>query len=331
MSFRINFDIKWIIIPLLIIGGLVAANAYQYKQNDKVQTYNRQLEGNLTVVEKQLETANSEIGTLNSQLLDQKNLTAYWQKNKENTDKAFDAFKKKYNLEIASMDKTIADLEQQIHGGDTTVVVTNPDVCKDLSKCVIEYSWQDTYHRFQLKDPNIFKKGDENFTANQTFKIYGEVWRQKDGSLETRRLVLSEVHKNDKGDYENIPDAKAKIVSSDFKYTNPPALKTDWNWKDLFTLRGIALGSINLLPDTGNLNLGLGIEFMHYKGLGLGTYTALDFQHPENIAQHISLEYTPKLFGKTLNVGVFASVGTPFVHFFNAYQVNAGLIFYLNN
>jgi len=277
-----------------------------------------------------LQSANHELGVLHSQLRSQDELMKQIKKDKEEVDKNFEKFKKKHNLIIKSKDLTIAKLEQQIDGGNSGVDL-DPS-CDDFRKCVVGYSWSDHLGRFKLLDPNIFEPDNEVFTANQLFKIYGEVWSQKDGSLQIRRLVLREVYLGEDGEYKPIIDAKAEIVDSDFQYHNPPPdPRIKSSWLDLFRLRGIALGSVTAFPDIGQTKLGLGLEFFSVSGFGINTHTALDFRNIKKTEQRLGVEYSPSIFGVDLNVAIGFSAGTSFMHMFKDYSLNVDVLFYLNN
>ena len=101
---------KYFLWALIVIGvlGTFQMRSCQMKENEKLQTYNRQLQGQLSDKEREL----------------QEDLTERWKKEKEEIDKKFEKFKKEHNLKIRSKDRTIAALKQQIQGGDTDVGVT---------------------------------------------------------------------------------------------------------------------------------------------------------------------------------------------------------------
>lgn len=335
----------------LIVAGIVVAlqlRSCQKSENDRMQIYNRQLQGQLSDMERELQDGNSDLDVMKSELMSQEKLYERIKSQKEEVDKDFDNFKKRHNLQIKSMDKTIASLKQKINGGNTNVIVkpipNNESVsCDNTSSCnlfdcslvnnycSIAYEWEDNLGRFKLKDPSIFNKNDEIFTTNQLFKVYGEIYEEKNGSLQIRRLVLREVYLSN-GKYKSIENGEAKIIESKFEYHNPPPdpnLKS--SWKDLFKLRVIALASINIFPDSGLTRFGVGLEFFNWSGLGINTHTLFSFQDVKKIAQHVGISYSPKLKNLDLNVAIGVSVGTPFANLFRDYSVNAALIFYLNN
>jgi len=333
MAFNINLDLKWLLIPVAIIIGLVVFNVNQCNGNAELDTYNRQLSGDLSSAERELQEAHYKLGVSKSKLMTQEDLMEKLRKDNEEKDAAFERFKEENNLVIKSRDKTIASLKQKIEGGISEVVLPDVEGCIDLNeKCLIGYNWKDNLGRFQLKDPNIFNSNDEVFETNQLFKVFGEIYRQEDSSLLIRRLVLREVYKDaESGEYKDIPDAKADIVDSQFDYHNPPTIDTEWKWTDLFRLRAIALTNIAILPNSGDLSLGLGLEFFSFKGLGINTHTTFNFTDPEKFAQNIGIAYNPTIMDTELNLGVHVSIGTPFAKFFQGYVFSTGLIFYLNN
>src|SRR5574337_645015 len=165
---------------LLILGALLLIFAGGYflghKKVSELDTYNRQLQGQLSDQERALQKANSELGISNSELMTQKQLAIKLKSDNEKYNRQLQLFIKRYNLEIASRDKTIAELKQELSGGNSEVVVGNDcNLNSPDNKCVLAYSWEDQYKRFKLADPNVFQKNNEVFTSKQTFKIYGEV------------------------------------------------------------------------------------------------------------------------------------------------------------
>jgi len=317
-----KYFLWFVIMALGGIGGYALGHSIS---NKALETYNRQLQGQLTEKERELQALNTELGLSRSELMTQEELAKKLAKDNEEYDKKFAAFVKKHNLEVASRDKTIAELKQLIEGGETDVIVRD---CAELSaNCVIKYTWQDFFNRFKLVDPNIFEKNNELFESSQVFKVYGEVYQQREGSLQTRRLVLRELYKKADGSYGEVPGAKAEIVDSEFQYINPPRLE-DLD-SSLFRLRLIALGSIFVHPNPGSTRLGIGVEFLNFKGFGLNTHTSFDFS--EDISQHLGLSYNPRLFGEPLNLAAGISYGTPFNKFFKEFSLSFNVLFYITN
>jgi len=326
----------WIVIAAGIFGTFQMRSCQQAKYNERLATYERQLSGQLTEKERELQAIHKDLGLAKSELISRGELIERLKKDKEEVDQNFEKFKKEHNLQIKSRDRTIASLQQKLHGGETSteVIAIAPDDkgCESIeSRCVISYNWEDQLKRFKLTDPNIFEKGNEVFESEQIFKIYGEIYEQKDGSLQTRRLVLREVHQDENGEFVPIPDAKADIVDSQFEYHNPPTIETEFSWLDLFRLRAIALGSVTAFPDSGALKLGLGLEFFNWEGFGINTHTALDFTDVKKWEHRLGLAYNPKIFGQELNLGIGVSAGTPYYRFGQEWSFNIDLLFYLHD
>lgn len=330
---------KYFLWALIVIGimGTFQLRSCQQEENERLATYSRQLKGQLSDKERELQKANLDLGVAQSELLSQKDLAKRLKKDKEEVDNKFDEFVKDHDLVIKSKDKTIARLRRKLLGGTTEVgFVGTCTELKDLTgkkSCAITYSWEDSLSRFKLDDPDIFTKGNEVFESNQIFKVYGEVWEQKDSSLQIRRLVLREVHLGENGEFVPTPNGKAEIIDSKFEYHNPPAdpaLETDW--RDLFRLRAIGIGSVALLPGTGMTKLGIGAEFFNWNGWGLNLHTALDFDNLEKLHLGVGTSYSPRPFGTDLNLAIGLSASTT-VHGKDSFRelcLNLDLIFYIN-
>lgn len=333
LSFLGNRYVLWAVIVLGGLGVFKMNSCMKSKYEEQLATYQRQLAGQLSDKERELQELNTQLGLSHSQLVTQEELAKRLAKEKEELDAKFKAFVKQHDLEIASKDETIAKLQQQINGGNSGTEIIGCDLLKEEIKksCTISYSWEDALGRFKLKDPNIFISNNEIFTSEQYFKVYGEIWKQKNGSLQTRRLVLREMQKMPDGTFKEIEGAKADIIDSDFVYTNEPFDPTAWTWRDLFRLRFIMGADINLYPSAGKTNLLAGLEFLNYKGFGLNTHTVVNFKDIKTSEQHLGIAYNPKLFGSQLNLAIGASVGTPFYRMFKDYTIGLDLLFYINN
>jgi len=188
---------KYFLWALIAVFGFFAVQTYYCKgqENERLETYNRQLSGDLTLKEKELQTANHDLGISKSTLVSQEDLINSLWASQDETSEEFEAFKLQHNLVIKSKDLAIAKLEQEIKGGTSNTNVTPvdeeySDLCLNIGdRCVIAYEWEDAFGRVSIHDPNIFKDGDASVMLRQFFRITGEVWEQENGSLQTRRLV----------------------------------------------------------------------------------------------------------------------------------------------
>lgn len=325
---------KYVLYTIIFVGVLSVfkMRSCQGTESDILRTYNRQLQGQLSDSERLLQSAHYDVGVTKSRLITQEELSEKLKKENEEKDGKFLNFVKKHNLQVKNFDRTIAELKQKVDGGITTTVISDDERCNGIEKfCVIGYSWRDSLGRFELRDPNIFNEGDEVFESNQTFKIFGEIYEQKDSSLQIRRLVLREMFKNQNGEYEPIPGGKADIVDSEFNYSNTPAPTQEKGWRDLFRLRAIIISSIGMFPNVGQTHLGFGVQFFELRGFGVNTHTAFDFEDISNTEQRIGFSYSPRLFDSDLNFAMHLSLGTSFASFFKDYSISTGMVFYLNN
>ena len=211
----------WIIIILGAAGAFKINSCTKSDYETQLAIYTRQLNGQLSDTERELQAANNALGVSSSKLLSQEELNAQLAKDRDALDAKFKEYIKKYELEIASRDETIARLNQQLSGGNSGTTILGCDaLVEQIKTCTISYYWSDTLGRFKLTDPSIFVQNDESFTSEQYFAITGEIWRQKNGSLETHRIILQEVTNLGDGEYQDVPSGKAEIVSSEFFYTN---------------------------------------------------------------------------------------------------------------
>jgi hypothetical protein len=254
-----KIDWKLVAIILLAAVAIFFTGHYGCSKSKELETYQRQIKGQLNEKERELQRANRELGLAQSQLLTQEELNRKMKEDSDIMSKEFKDFVKKHKLKIRSRDNTIASLKQQLKGGETTVEVKDD---------IIAYSWTDKYNRFKLVDPDIFVSGNETFTAHQIYRLRGSVFAQEAGFLETRRLVLEEVVKGLEGKYE--PLGTAEIVDSQFDYTvESPESK----WYDIFKLR------LRMSVDTG-YNLGVGVEFLQFRKVGVGINTRVPVLEP---------------------------------------------------
>jgi len=316
------------------------------KLDQELQLYKRQMAGQLTDKEKALEAANNALGVAQSKLLSQSDLIKAYEADKIKTNADFEKFKKDYQLKLDSYQKTVASLEQQLHGGITVVnggeprQPNDPRPDKQFNKPIdpqkskLAYDWQSGDGRFELQDPDVFSSGNEIFKLHQNFVITGEIYRQKDGFLKTERLQLDEVvpdGKNKDGSTKYKTVASAQVVDSKFNYTQ----QSPDTWvprKGVFGVWGVV--SANFALNNG-LNprflLGTGIEVLNWKGLGLGTQLYLDTNVWKDSGFGIDLAYRPTIKGAQLNLAIDVGIATQFRQPFTSYIPMIGLKLYLWN
>ncbi|KFA87950.1 hypothetical protein [Archangium violaceum] len=279
--------------PLITFGlgvGLGAEGCSRYHQwhAPSSATYARQLNGQLTPEEKQLEAQNTLLGTAQSQLESQKALEAQYKAQLSEKDAAFEKFRQEHALRIQSLTDDVESLQQQVRQGrgraaETTVVPTPGTPNTPAQRPAITYDYSDTDGRFHLYDPDIWVEGNETLDVKQLFHLKGEVFAQENGSLMTERLQLSEVVKAVDGSYREV--AQATLAEAHFDYVNPPPppapSQNGWGLSVLLTV-GPTFSS---LPDAPWVRFGGAVNVfrMGHFGLAGGLSSAFDFRSEQFI------------------------------------------------
>lgn len=327
--------LKYIIFALAvaILLFLWISKSRQFtKLDQEMQLYKRQLSGQLTDKEKQLQAANEALGISQSKFMEQKDLIKAFQEENLKVNADFEKFKKQYNIELDSYHRTVASLKEQLKTkGTTTVVVNQPT--EPGSKEKISYNWKSGDGRFELTDPDIFSPTvEKTFTLNQNFKIIGEVYREKAGFLKIQKLTIDEViidGKNTDGSVKYKTIGTAKIIESHFNYTE----RAPDSWipkKGVFGLWGVVTANFGF---NNGLNprflLGTGLEFLQWRGLGIGLQLYLDVNQWQDSGFGVHLSYRPTIKATQLNIGVNLGLATQFKAPFQSYIPMIGLEFFL--
>jgi len=312
---------KYFLWAIVILGifGIFGWNAYtKSKYEQDLATYKRQLAGQLSEKERELQTANNQLGTANSKLISQIEMNK--QLSKENAE--MKKFIKENELVLSSKDQLIAQLKQKIVNGNTNVDMTK---CVDLKTCIISYTWADSFGRFKLIDTNILIPGNSVFSAKQIFSVEGEVFKQSTGYLEVRKVSLNEVYLATDETYKVIPGTNVSVIDSKFQYVNEPSVAKN----KFFNPRLIAVASYDF---DSSFKPGLGVEFLQYKNWGLNSFTSVNTKLLKNSQQKLGVLYSPKVFGSVpLNIGIGGSIGTPFNNLFKSFGLSLDVSFYINN
>ena len=255
---------------------------------------------------------NEDLGLADSELVTQKDLVEQYKKQLTEKDKEFEKEREKYKLQIRSRDRLIASLKGQIEGGTSG---TGGVVCPGMppeKQPVVEYFWEDNLKRFRLDDPDIFVKNNEIFTYSQNIKVKGEVFKDKTGNVQVRRVSVQEVTKEGKP----IEGTKVSVVESAFDYVNDKEDPKEKKFIDVFTFRPLATFDIALQPGIGFefANIGRYVDFLN---VGLYGKVSADVSDPvagslQNSRVGVGLNYhfVPP-FVKT-NFAVGAAVNLPF-------------------
>jgi hypothetical protein len=303
------FTVGFVFILVLFVLFLGTA---LNEQNKKINVLTMQLEATKKNHELEILNFNKSLGLADSQLVTQKALTEQYKKQLTDKDKDFEKEREKYNLDIRSRDRTIATLRGKLNGGNSG---TGTVVCPGLppeKQPVVDYFWEDNLKRFRLDDPDIFVKNNERFSYSQNIKVKGEVFKDKTGNIQVRRVSIDEV--DSEGNL--IPDSSVSIKESEFKYVNEKLEEKEKKLIDVFTFRPLAIFDIALQPGIGFEVANLG-RYIDYANVGLYGKVSADVSDPlngslQNSRLGIGLNYhfIPP-FVKT-NFAVGAAVNLPF-------------------
>jgi hypothetical protein len=243
---------------------------------------------------------------------------------------------KKYNLELESRDKVIAQLKGKVNGGTTTVVIKEPAdsgaTGDKPSTQVISYSWQDPAKRFKLTDPDIFTKDNESFEYKQKVAVTGYVYTDPTGELKIRKLTLQEVITDSTGKQVPVDGSNIEVIDNKFEYIKlQPNEKSMW---DIWHPRLLVSFDSQLYPGIGVELINLG-RYIDYANIGLNTKIAIN---PTNglsglksstVGVGLAYQLAPPLLDTNLGLGV--GLATPMDNFLGRYIVTVDAIFYLTN
>lgn len=303
------FTVAVIFILVLFVLFLgVALN----EQQRKIEALTMQLEVSNKNHQLDIQTLNEDLGLADSELTSQKTLTEQYKKQLSDKDSEFEKERIKYKLEIRSRDQTIATLRGKTNGGSSgTGTVACPGLPPEKQP-VVDYFWQDNLKRFRLDDPNIFVQNNETFTYSQNIKVKGEVFKDKTGNVQVRRVAIEEVTLDGKP----IEGAKVSLIESKFDYVNEKLEEKEKKLVDVFTFRPLATFDIALQPGIGFEVANLG-RYIDYANVGVYGKVSADVSDPlkgslQNSRLGIGLNYhfIPP-FVKT-NFAVGAAVNLPF-------------------
>lgn len=295
-----------IVLFVLFLGTVLK------QQQKKIDALTLQLQITNKNHQLDIQTMNQNLGLANSELTSQKTLTEHYKSELTKKDAEFEKERLKYKLEIRSRDNTIATLRGKINGGNSG---TGTVVCPGLppeKQPVVDYFWEDSLKRFRLDDPNIFVQNNETFSYSQSIKVKGEVFKDKTGNIQVRRVSIEEVT----ADGKQIQDTKVSLVESKFDYVNEKLEEKEKKLSDIFTFRPLATFDMALQPGIGFEVANLG-RYIDYANIGVYGKVSADVTDPlkgslQNSRLGIGLDYhfIPP-FLKT-NFAVGAAVNLPF-------------------
>lgn len=197
---------KVLILGLVVLGLLGWASSYYVYRG--ARNTERQLRGDLTERERKLQDADEETQRVRSQLVEEETLRKEIQNLQGLQADELERLRKKYGLLVDSVTRIQASLSEMASGTGTTTATQGG---------VVRFEWLDSYKRFHLIVPDIYKPDGAIFTYDQKFILDMVAFRQPsaDGSLRIQRVDLSEV------DATGVVIAKANLdyTNSSFRYS----------------------------------------------------------------------------------------------------------------
>jgi hypothetical protein len=292
----------------LVLGTIISLypmyKAYCiYKDYNTLITKNRQLAGFLSKKEQALLEQKTEFSISNGELqASNKKLeanAAVFRSQYGVLEKEYASFVKDNRLKLIQYEKRIYSLNQKIKTTKLSLpevkIVTKEGSCKEAT--VIEYMYSDPHKRVTFKTPNCLKQGGEELELNQSFVLYGEVYKQKDGLLKVSSITLKEVLASD----PTKVLASAKLLDSEFNFIDEASEVKPT--QDILTL-GLAYTS------TEEQAFNLGINFYSFYKLDLNM--SLNYIYPRRVFPSGKIIYRPVLLGRKLNLGLSTSIGYDF-------------------
>jgi|13_taG_2_1085334.scaffolds.fasta_scaffold00160_17 hypothetical protein len=214
--------------------------------------------------------------------------------------KSYKKFISDNNLKLTQYEKRVYLLKQKIKSSKTAAqkvkIITKEGKCD--KETVISYLYTDPLDRITFKTPNCLAKGGEEVFLRQSFVIYGEVHKQKDGLLKVSSLTLNEVESSNK---QKII-ATAKLLDSTFKFIDDSTIEK--KPKPFLTI-GVGYNPKHLQA------FNLGYNFYNY--LDLDMNLSLNYSYPNFVYPSLKAIYRPSILGRKLNLGVSAGAAYDFV------------------
>jgi hypothetical protein len=331
---------KWQKVLIAVLGALVllmgpSSVFMLYKIRDLSDAL-KSAQNIIDAKEAGIQELNNKLKIADSDLLTKDALNKKYADELASLESDFKNIVKKYNLELESRDKVIAQLKGKVNGGTTTVAIkesADSGATGDKpSTQVISYSWQDPAKRFKLTDPDIFTKDNESFEYKQKVAVTGYVYTDLTGELKIRKLTLQEVITDSTGKQVPVDGSNIEVIDNKFEYIKlQPNEKSMW---DIWHPRLLVSFNSQLYPGIGVELINLG-RYIDYANISLNTKIAIN---PTNglsglksstVGVGLAYQLAPPLLDTNLGLG--AGIATPMDNFLGRYIVTVDAIFYLTN
>ncbi len=193
---------------------------------------------------------------------------------------------------------------------------------------VTKYTWTDNLGRFSLLDVDISTPNNETFTYNQHFTIKGMVFKNKDGTVQLRRVELAEVYKGPDGTFSPVKGSSTALVDSKFEYESDIISKSIWDIWHPRAIVGVGVGAdLSPKPIVGAELANLG-NYINYANVGVNLHVKPDWEATQ-IGTGITYNPLKPLIDTNLSLGI--SLSTPSNNLAKQWNLSVDAVFYLTN
>ena len=304
-SLKASSNLK--IIAIVILAILSAYQKYEaMKYTAAYQKQQRQLNGYLSAEETALTAQQKKFNLLASKLKkDKKELKAEADELREKygvVSSEFEEFRSQHNIEIDQYQKSVHSLRSTVRSlkERPPKIITQQVAGSCTEDSVVSYTYEEHYGRVKLEVPNCLKSGEEILTLDQSFVVYGEVYRQEDGILKVSSVKLTEVSPSD----PKVILGSAKLVDSTFSYN--PQLDYKPKPKVFSISSGLAVDN--------RFKPAFSISYLFYKIYGYNFGTGLNVSSDFEWYPTLKLVYRPTYLGTSINIGFTAGFGYDFLN-----------------
>jgi len=282
-------------VTALVVFIFAAYDYWQVRTALNYQkTYSRQVNGYLSDKENELISQDVKFNKVKTTLVSNakklKEEASEYRSKYQKASKEYEQFVKNNKLVLEQYQNNVFTLKQEVkslkNAPAKTKIVIEKGSC--TSDTIVSYTYDDPTERLSFTTPNCLVNGNEVWSLNQAFSVYGEVHQQKNGALKVATLNLTEL---DPLDHSKIL-SKASLVKSEFKYVPLPIEKVSY---DMVTF---GLGINQKLK----LNANIGYNLYSFRSFYLNAGAAIDTS--PDAYPYLSIIYRPDFLSKPLNLGI---------------------------
>lgn len=296
----------YLIIAVIAATGGALLGYFGPGRNNLDETFKRQISGNLTKIEQRLQEADSRWHTINSELVQERELDKLVKQELNGATEQIKALKSYYKLQTKSFEEYTFEFNRVIESTKETIgnLIRTIPVAACSSGKPIPYSFvllhkSGQKERIRLDDWDICRQGNERLTLNQAFTVKAVGYVQRDGFLETKQVFVNEIDPMTK---EVIDSIAVDANASKFVYS-------------VARLPQQKFSRLNLLVSyDSRYALGVGLQFLRLARVGAKVGYHHNFETDDkDLRSRVSGGLVYHLRGKKLktNLGLGAGVSTP--------------------